>query len=142
MARANNPAAGTVLLVAHVDNLIERIPDSNLRAQIAEEVAKLVEQKNFGMVFQRHLPEDLEIPGTRPRRGDIVRLRADTKKQNHVVLAARDGQATVIAVDASKQKIDGTEPSIYAHDELVVVKDFSVPVYPGLAPLGEINRGG
>ncbi len=23
-----------------------------------------------------------------------------------------------------------------------MVEDFSVPIYPGLAPLGEINRGG
>ena len=43
--------------MAPVDNLIERIPDPHLRAQIAEEVAKLVEHKDFGLVFQRHLPE-------------------------------------------------------------------------------------
>ena len=67
--------------MAHVDNLIERISDPHLRAQIAEEVAKLVERKDFGLVFQRHLPEDLEVPGTKPRRGDIVRLRADADNQ-------------------------------------------------------------
>lgn len=128
--------------MAHVDNLIERIPDPHLRAQIAEEVAKLVAHKDFGLVFQRHLPEDLEIPGTRPRRGDIVRLRTDAEKQNHVVLATKDGRATIIAVDATKQTIDGMEPATHAYDELVVVKDFSVPIYPGLAPLGEITRGG
>lgn len=128
--------------MAHVDNLIERIPDSHLRAQIAEEVAKLVEHKDFGLVFQRHLPEDLEVPGTRPRRGDIVRLRADPEKQNHVVLATKDGRATIIAVDAAKQTIDGSESATVDHDQLVVVKDFSVPIYPGLAPLGEVKRGG
>lgn len=128
--------------MAHVDNLIERIPDPHLRAQIAEEVAKLVEHKDFGLVFQRHLPEDLEVPGTRPRRGDIVRLRADPEKHNHVVLATKDGRATIIAVDAAKQTIDGSESATVDHDQLVVVKDFSVPIYPGLAPLGEVNRGG
>ncbi|MDO8382336.1 MAG: site-specific DNA-methyltransferase [Microbacterium sp.] len=128
--------------MAHVDNLIERIPDPHLRAQIAEEVAKLVEHKDFGLVFQRHLPEDLEVPGTRPRRGDMVRLRADPEKQNHVVLATKDGRATIIAVDAAKQTIEGSESAILDHDQLVVVKDFSVPIYPGLVPLGEINRGG
>lgn len=128
--------------MAHVDNLIERIPDPHLRAQIAEEVAKLVEHKDFGLVFQRHLPEDLEVPGTRPRRGDMVRLRADPEKQNHVVLATKDERATIIAVDAAKQTIEGSESATLDHDQLVVVKDFSVPIYPGLAPLGEINRGG
>lgn len=38
--------------VAHIDNLIERITDPHLRGQIAQEVAKLVEQKDFGLVFQ------------------------------------------------------------------------------------------
>lgn len=128
--------------MAHVDNLIERIPDPHLRAQIAEEVAKLVEHKDFGLVFQRHLPEDLEVPGTRPRRGDMVRLRSDPEKQNHVVLATKDGRATIVAVDAAKQTIEGSEAATLDHDQLVVVKDFSVPIYPGLAPLGEINRGG
>lgn len=116
--------------MAHVDNLIERIPDPHLRAQIAEEVAKLVEHKDFGLVFQRHLPEDLEVPGTRPRRGDVVRLRSDADKQNYVVLSARGGAASVIAVDAAKQTIEGSEPATHPHDELVVVKDFSVPIYP------------
>lgn len=128
--------------MAHVDNLIERIADSHLRAQIAEEVAKLVERKDFGLVFQRHLPEDLEVPGTRPRRGDIVRLRADADKQNYVVLSARGGTASVIAVDAAKQTIEGSAPATHAFDELVVVKDFSMPVYPGFQVIGEINRGG
>lgn len=128
--------------MAHVDNLIERIPDPHLRAQIAEEVAKLVEHKDFGLVFQRHLPEDLEVPGTRPRRGDMVRLRADPEKQNHVVLATKDGRVTIIAVDAAKQTIDGSKPSVHAYDDVVVVKDLSMPVYPGLQVIGEINRGG
>jgi len=128
--------------VAHVDKLIERIPDPHLRAQIADEVAKLVEHKDFGLVFQRHLPEDIEVPGTRPRRGDIVRLRDDAGKQNYVALSATGGVATIIAVDAAKQAIDGSEPATYENDQLVVVKDFSVPIYPGLALLGEINRGG
>ena len=37
-----------------------------LRAQVAAELAKLVERKDFGLVFQRHLPEDLEVPDVRP----------------------------------------------------------------------------
>lgn len=128
--------------MAHVDNLIERIQDPHLRAQIADEVAKLVEHKDFGLVFQRHLPEDLEVPGTRPRRGDIVRLRTDAQKQNYVTLSSRGSVATIIAVDPAKQPIDESEPVAHNHDELVVVKDFSDPIYPGLAPLGEIKRGG
>lgn len=128
--------------MAHIDNLIERIADPQLRAQVAEEVAKLVEQKDFGLVFQRHLPEDLEVPGTRPRRGDAVRLRSDAGKKNYVVLSTRAGEATIVPVDAAKQTVEGSDPACFALHELVVVKDFSMPIYPGLEPLGEIRRGG
>ena len=60
--------------MAHIDNLVERIADPALRAKVAAEVAKLAERKDFGLVFERHLPEDLEVPGVRPRRGDSVRI--------------------------------------------------------------------
>lgn len=128
--------------VAHIDNLVERIADPALRAQIADEVAKLVERKDFGLVFQRHLPEDLEVPDVVARRGDTVRLRGDDEKQNYVVLSRTAGAASIVAVDAAKQTIEGSEPEHYSPDELVVVKDFDAPVYPGLRPLGEVRRGG
>ncbi len=128
--------------MAHIDNLVERIADPALRAQIADEVAKLVERKDFGLVFQRHLPEDLEVPDVGARRGDTVRLRSDDEKQNYVVLSRTAGTASILAVDAAKQAIEGHEPEQYSRDELVVVKNFDAPIYPGLRPLGEVRRGG
>ncbi|MFT2690588.1 hypothetical protein [Clavibacter zhangzhiyongii] len=126
----------------HIENLIGRVSDPALRAQIADEVAKLVERKDFGLVFQRHLPEDIEAPGVRPRRGDIVRLRGDRDKQNYVVLSARANIASIIAVDTSKKAVEGSVAEDRSVNQLVVVKDFDVPIYPGLRPLGSINRGG
>jgi len=127
--------------MAYIDNLIERISDANLRRQVAEEVAKLVERKDFGLVFQRHLPEDLETPGVRPRRGDTVRLRGDGEKRNFAVLSARSGVASIVAVDASKRTVEGSEAEERPFDQLVVVKDFDVPIYPGLRKVGEAKRG-
>jgi adenine-specific DNA-methyltransferase len=124
--------------VAHIDNLVERIADPTLRAQVAEEVAKLAERKDFGLVFERHLPEDLEVPGVRPRRGDVVRMRRDEAKRNHLVLSTRQGEASILAVDASKRAVEGSEPEQRSLEELVVVKDFNVPIYPGLELIHEI----
>ncbi|WP_166791852.1 site-specific DNA-methyltransferase [Cryobacterium frigoriphilum] len=121
---------------------MERISDPTLRAQIAAEVAKLVERKDFGLVFQRHLPEDLEVPSVRPRRGDTVRIRQAETKQNYVVLSTRAREASIIAVDAAKQTVEGSYTERHDFDGLVVVKDFNVPIYPGLQQLGEIKRGG
>lgn len=128
--------------MAHIDDLIQRIADENLRKQVAGEVAKILERKDFGLVFQRHLPEDIEVPGVRPRRGDVVRLRGDVEKQNHSVISVRNGVAAIIAIDGAMQpKPDALVQSRDAV-ELMVVKDFNTEVYPGLRPLGEVIRGG
>lgn len=43
--------------MAHIDNLVAQVEDPALRARIAEQVAILVNRKQFGLVFQDHLPE-------------------------------------------------------------------------------------
>lgn len=118
--------------MAHIDDLIDRIADSNLRSQVASEVAKILERTDFGLVFQRHLPEDLEVAGLRPRRGDHVRLKSDVSKQNYVVLSAHAGRATVVAIDGAKQTVPDSHPIDCTYEQLVVVKDFTTPIYPGL----------
>ena len=45
--------------------------------------------------------------------------------------------ARASSAGAAKQTIEGSEAATLDHDQLVVVKDFSVPIYPGLAPLGD-----
>ncbi|MBF4581997.1 site-specific DNA-methyltransferase [Curtobacterium sp. VKM Ac-2865] len=128
--------------MAYIDDLISRIPDVKLRGQIADEVSKILERTDFGLVFQRHLPEDLEVPGVRPRRGDDVRVRTDPSKQNHVVLSTRAGVASIVAVDAAKQAAEDAEPNSHLFEDLVVVKDFDTPIYPGLKLIQEVTRGG
>jgi adenine-specific DNA-methyltransferase len=128
--------------MAHIDNLIERISDERLRAQITAEVAKLVERKDFGLVFQDHLPEDLEVNTVRPRRGDVVRLRGAVVRQNFVVISTKKNSASIVAVDAAKQVIDENEVMTKELSELVVVKDFNSPIYPGMRVLSTIEAGG
>lgn len=127
--------------MAHIDNLVERIADPALREQLADEVAKLVERKDFGLVFQRHQPEDLEAPGVRPRRGDRVRLRGDESKHDYYVRSARAGIAVVVPLDASRQVIADAEAQEREFGELVVVKDFDYPIYPGLELVARIDQG-
>lgn len=127
--------------MAHIDNLVERVSDPSLRDQLAAEVAKLVERKDFGLVFQRHLPEDVEVPGVKPRRGDTVRAASDETKQNYIVLSVFDRVATVVAVDVTKTQVISSDRPQFSTDQLVVVKDVSHPIYPGLKQLSRIERG-
>ncbi|PPI18903.1 site-specific DNA-methyltransferase [Rathayibacter sp. AY1D2] len=128
--------------MAHIDDLIQRIADKTLRNQVADEVGKILERKDFGLVFQRHLPEDIEVPGVRPRRGDEVRLRRDAEKQNHLVLSVRADAAEIVAIDNSKKPVTGIKPESIKLNELVVVKDFNTEIYPGLHSISAVNRGG
>ena len=40
-----------------ISDLIEIVNDSDLRARLSEEVARMQKQKKFGLVFEEHLPE-------------------------------------------------------------------------------------
>lgn len=47
--------------MAVIDDLIARITDENLRRAIAAEVAGLIGKKQFGLVFENHLPDRLPL---------------------------------------------------------------------------------
>lgn len=125
-----------------VDDLVARVTDPVLRQQLADQVATLVNHKQFGLVFQDHLPEAIEVPGLRPRTGDRVRLRGNTDGQNYLATRATKGVADIVPVTVSGETVDGAASESREYSELVVVKDFGEPVYAGLKPLASIERGG
>ena len=43
--------------MAALNELIQKIENPELRAQIQEAADRLVKQKKFGLVFEEHLPE-------------------------------------------------------------------------------------
>ena len=45
-------------------------------------------------------------------------------------------------IDPSKRVIQGASVEEYGFKDLVVVKDFDVPVYPGLHLIDEVKQGG
>ena len=75
-----------------LDGLLGRIDDPELRAALEIEVANLRDTKDFGLVFERHLPENVELLSHEVRRGAKVRLRG-TSDDLRVVRRVRDGVA-------------------------------------------------
>jgi len=123
--------------VATIDDLIARIDDESLRKQLSEQARLLVERKEFGLVFQDHLPEFIEIPDAHPRRGELVKYRDPSLAMTY----------RVQLVDAEEAHITSTsQPSTpevtAAVSELVVVKEFGDPIYAGFEQLGGIANGG
>ena len=55
--------------MAALNELIQKIENSELRAQIQTAADKLVKQKKFGLVFEEHLPDRSVRPSMTFRSG-------------------------------------------------------------------------
>ena len=126
-------------LLAQVDRL-----DAGLAADLSAEVKVLTGRRAFGLNFERHQPETVELPGRPVRRGDRVRCREQSKdgdaadeRQWHVLRVA-DGTAELLEVGVTAEPERRTHPVA----DLIVVAGFREPVFPGLVSTGRIERGG
>lgn len=121
--------------------------DPQLGKDLEAEVTALTERRTFGLVFEQHQPEAVELPGRAVRRGDKVRVlppRGETKQGNQRlwrvdrierVDGSRVGHLTEIGVEQPK------ELAVLV-DDLVVVAEFKDRIYPGLVETGRVERGG
>lgn len=117
-----------------LDQLIGQIQDEALRHRLAREVDLLRGSRRFGLVFDRHLPESVRLVDHPIRRGIRVALRDETSAETWTVLRFTDRTRDVALLDG-----DGGERLCA---DLVVVREFGEPVYPGLQTVERIARGG
>jgi adenine-specific DNA-methyltransferase len=121
--------------------------DPQLGADLDREFKQLSSRLPFGLNFERHRPEAVELPQRPIRKGDKVRVlppRGSTKKgdprlwQIKAIHKAGSGKA------ADLELLDAQEPETRtaALDDLVVVAEFRDTIYPGLVSTGKVQRGG
>lgn len=120
--------------------------DPQLGADMEREFRALSSRLSFGLNFERHKPEAVELPRRPVRRGDKVRVlpaRGSTGKGDQrlwlVKRIIKDGkkkQADLDLLDASGEQCSESV------DDLVVVAEFRDTIYPGLVSTGKIARGG
>lgn len=124
--------------MAALDDLLARIQDEALRDALKRELALLRGERELGLVFERHLPEKVRLPGLPVRRGTTVEVRTE--------LPAPTWQVTKVTNSTAELRRRGDDGSTltetYSLDELVVVREFGQPIYPGLKSVGRIERGG
>ena len=128
---------------------IER-KDARLAADLANEYKTLSERRAFGLNFERHVPETVDLPGRPIRRGDKVRFlpmrgaSAGTidKRLWRVASIAGTDHARVANLVRQASPDGGLETATRPLDALVVVAEFRDPVYPGLVSAGRVKRGG
>lgn len=116
-----------------LDQLIGQVGDEALRSRLAREVELLRGSRRFGMVFDRHLPESVRLPDHPIRKGVKVGLRDESATDNWRVVGFTDTSRSVAVLSG-----DGGERPIA---DLVVIREFGEPVYPGLRTVERITNG-
>ena len=121
--------------------------DAQLGADLEKEIAALTKRRSFGLVFERHQPEAVELPGQPIRRASKVRVlpqRGDTVKGDQRLwrvesLDVEDGARIARLIETNS---DEPESATAAVDDLVVVAEFDDKIYPGLVETGRVENGG
>lgn len=135
--------------MSHLNDLIRQLAtkDEALARDIEREVAALQDRRAFGLNFERHQPEAVELPGRKVRRGDKVRVLPPRgqmpKKEDERLFKVREIATTDDGRVATIEALDDAEAvEMIALEDLVVVAEFRDPIYPGLVSTGKVERGG
>jgi adenine-specific DNA-methyltransferase len=124
-----------------------RAKDNALGEELEREFKVLASRRAFGLNFERHRPESVELPGRQVRRGDKVRIMSPrgvdirTDKNLWRVIGLK-GQDAARLADVSLIGSDSTVTAEVAVADLVVVAEFRDLIYPGLISTGKVERGG
>lgn len=117
--------------MAELHELIEKIENPELRAQIAEAAKRALQHKQFGLVFEEHLPECTPLYDIPVRKGLKVSVRNGKANETYTVLKIEDGVATCLP-KSSKEVVQ------FPVADLVTTAELGDPIYPCLQPLGEV----
>lgn len=120
-------------MTTYLDALLSQIEDSSLRAELAKQIEGLRDRKQFGLVFEKHLPERVNLCGYPIRPGSVVKSRVSDDEALWYVSALEKDDATLESLE------DGSRVTKKA-DQLVVTRQFGEPVFPGLKSVGAVVR--
>jgi adenine-specific DNA-methyltransferase len=120
--------------------------DPQLGADLEREFRALSSRLPFGLNFERHRPEAVELPQRPVRKGDKVRVlpaRGEARKGDQrlwqVVSIEKKGTGKV--ADLRLLNAEPPEARRVALEDLIVVAEFKDTIYPGLVSTGKVERG-
>lgn len=117
--------------MAALNELIQKVENPELRAQLQAAADKLTKQKKFGLVFEEHLPECTPLYDIPVRKGTKVSVRNGKANETFSVLKIEDGVATCLPKN-SKEAVQ------FAVADLVTTAELGDPIYPCLQKLDEV----
>lgn len=121
--------------------------DADLGRELEREFKVLASRRSFGLNFERHTPETVELPGRPIRKGDKVRIlpprrslaKGDKRLWKVRGITKADGKR-VAQLDLIGA--DTPETQTVPVEDLIVVAEFRDYIYPGLVSTGKVERGG
>lgn len=121
--------------------------DTALGHELEREFKALASRRAFGLNFERHKPENVELPGRPIRRGDKVRVlspRGEVKKGDQRLWKVNRIERTKTGrlAHLDLYNTPDVETQVVSADDLVVVAEFRDFIYPGLISTGKVERGG
>lgn len=133
--------------MSHLTELIAKLKatDPQLAGDLEREFKALSSRLSFGLNFERHRPEAVELPQRPVRRGDKVRVlpeRGSTIKADQrlwrVTKLVKDRKSKRAELESLDESQEHTTALV---DDLLVVAEFRDTIYPGLISTGKVSRG-
>ena len=124
--------------MARLDDLVARVKDSALRKELQDAVDESKRRRRFGLVYEEHIPEISALFQVPPQVGSLVQRRdtpEDPTLWKVTALSSQGRRAILVSTE------DSTEATVAIKDALVV-RRFGEPIYPALASVGRLARGG
>lgn len=120
--------------MAEIDDLVEQVTDEALRAKLKEAIKNINKQKNFGLVFQEHLPECTPLYDIPIRKGCLAARKCkDSVKVSEAYFVLKIKGNTVVCIPKT-----GGETVEIPKAELVSLAEFGEPIYPYLKPIDDV----
>jgi len=121
--------------------------DPAFGAALEEEYRHLTSRRAFGLNFERHRPEAVELPGKVITRGDRVRVlppRGSLERGDQALwvvkrISNEDGRA-VAQLEEDNPSSDEPQRRAVDCEDLVVVARFKDRIFPGLVETGRVDR--
>lgn len=128
--------------------------DPQTAAELRKEITALTHnQRTFGLVYEKHQPEAVQLPGIKIRKGSKVNIlpeRGSTAKVDkqlwEVVSINRDNTdahlAQLVAINPAIEAPEDLPRAEALVENLVSVLEFRDRIFPGLVETGRVERGG
>lgn len=130
-------------MATELDALLARVEkaDPATAVELRRHISQLSKRNSFGLVFERHLPEQVELTGRPASVGDKVHVlpprgeEPDSVSVTWVVSKRTSGSVELVQPGTG-------ETTSAAAEDVVPVADFRDPIYPGMKSTGKLARGG